>query len=273
MNSSIQNDGPKETPCRLCGGVSCFVFRKFLLGKYNVAFYRCANCHSLQSETPYWLGEAYSPVVDAIDTGAAQRVLHCFASAQVVMRVLHCRTTLDFGGGAGLLTRLLRDAGHDAWWYDQYTSPGYATGFVGAPDKTYDLVTSFEVIEHFAIPSADIQALFVGNPRAILLLTEIYRNQGQDWSYIAPEEGQHVFFYSPEGLRWIGQEQAYFLLICNGFILYLRERLTPVQRLLLQILLRPRLLGWIKLVLLSGGGLGAEKDYQILSARVSGPQV
>ena len=270
MNSVAQIDGLRDAPCRLCGGPSRFVFRKVLLGKHEVSFNRCMACHSLQSESPYWLGEAYSPAVDAIDTGAAQRVLYCFALTHIVMRVLNCRTALDFGGGAGLLSRLLRDAGYDAWWYDQYTSPGYATGFVGDPAKAYDLVTSFEVIEHFASPATDIQTLFAGDPRVVLLMTEIYRGQGEDWSYIAPEEGQHIFFYSPEGLRWIGERQGYFLLLCHGFILFLRQKPSPLQRWILQSLLRPRLIALIKPFLLSGGGHGAQRDYQILSARVSG---
>jgi len=259
-----------DARCRLCEGQTALVFRKLLLGKYTVSFFQCAQCGSLQSEEPYWLAEAYSPSVDAIDTGAAQRVLHCVALTHCVMRLLGYRTTLDFGGGSGLLCRLLRDTGHDAYWYDQYSAPGYATGFAGAPGETYDLITSFEVVEHFPDPRNDVGLLFSGKPKALLLMTELYTGQNEDWSYLAPEEGQHIFFYSPEALRRIGAQFGYHLLICRGFVLFLREEPTRFQRWFLQKFIRHRVVGWIKLFLLAGPGLGAQKDYEILSARISG---
>jgi hypothetical protein len=219
---------------------------------------------------PYWLAEAYASEVDAIDTGAAQRVLHCFALAHTVMRVLGCRTALDFGGGSGLLCRLLRDVGHDAYWFDQYSSPGYATGFVGSPRQAYDLITAFEVIEHFPSPRGDFDAIFAAKPRAVLLVTELYAGQGKDWWYLAPEEGQHVFFYSRQALRFVGERYGYHLLLCRGFILYLREPPTKLRGWILQNLLRHRIIRWVKLRLLAGPCGGAQADYDILVARVRG---
>jgi len=257
-------------PCRLCGGETVFAFRKLLLGRHSVSFLHCAQCGSLQSEEPHWLAEAYSADTDALDTGAAQRVLHCVALTHCVMRLLGCRTALDFGGGSGLLCRLLRDAGHDAYWYDQYSPPGYATGFVGSPRENYDLITSFEVVEHFPNPSRDFGALFAGRPKAVLLMTELYSGQGEDWPYLAPEEGQHIFFYSREAFALIARTCGYHLLLCRGFILLLREPPTAVQSWFLQKILRHRIVRWIKLMLLAGSGAGAQSDYEILRARVSG---
>src|SRR6185437_5471048 len=138
-----------EIACRLCGGACRYAFSKTVIGKYRVAFYLCGSCGSMQSEKPYWLDEAYSDPSLMIDPGAAQRVLDCLALADAVMRLFGCRTALDYGGGAGLLCRLLRDSGRDAYWYDGYTPPSYANGFAGSPDSHYDLVTAFEVVEHF----------------------------------------------------------------------------------------------------------------------------
>jgi len=257
------------SPCRLCGGDAVFAFRKVLLGKYKVGFFRCKRCESLETEEPYWLDEAYSPAVDALDTGAAQRVLHCFALTRIVMWLLGCRTALDFGGGSGLLCRLLRDCGHDAYWYDRYTSPGYATGFVGDAAKSYDLVSSFEVVEHFPDPQADFVRLFAGRPGSLLLMTELYRGQSGSWPYIAPEEGQHIFFYSPTALHLIGEQYGYHLLLCHGFILFLREPPSKFRRWVLEKLVRHRIVRWAKLLFLAGPGFGAQVDYDTLAARVS----
>lgn len=276
MNAMTENllDRPAmqsaSISCRLCGAEAALAFRKILLGKHRVAFFHCSNCESLQSEQPYWLAEAYSPAVDAIDTGAAQRVLHCFALTHIVMRLLNCRTALDFGGGSGLLCRLLRDSGHDAYWYDRYTAPGYATGFGGDPAKNYDLVSSFEVIEHFPDPQRDFAQLFAGKPGALLLMTDLYQGQGEDWLYIAPEEGQHIFFYSPKALAFIGKRFGYRLLLCRGFILFVRSPPSRFRQWVLENLVRHRLVRWVKLLLLAGRGSGAQTDYDTLAARVSG---
>jgi hypothetical protein len=256
-----------DVSCRLCGGQTNLAFRKLVIAKHDVAFFRCQVCESLQTEKPYWLAEAYSQ--DFLDTGAAQRVLHCVALTHSVMRLLGYRTALDFGGGSGLLCRLLRDAGLDAFWYDQYAAPGYAAGFSGSPGDFHDLITAFEVIEHFPDPRADLGQLFSGKPRALLFMTEMFTGQDEEWSYLAPEEGQHVFFYSPEALRRIGDRFGYHLLICRGFILFLRDAPTAFQRWVLQTLLRHRVLKWIKLRLLAGPGLGANRDYDVLTARIA----
>ena len=52
---------------------------------------------------------------------------------------------LDWGGGDGLLVRLLRDAGLDAYHHDRYADNLYAAGFEGDPTKRYSMVTAFEV--------------------------------------------------------------------------------------------------------------------------------
>ena len=44
----------------MCNSNSDFVFSNKVLGKYDVAYYKCSNCESLQTETPYWLDEAYA---------------------------------------------------------------------------------------------------------------------------------------------------------------------------------------------------------------------
>src|SRR5579871_2915212 len=211
--------------CRLCGGQARFVFEKTLLGKHCVSFFVCADCGSMQTEEPYWLSEAYSDATLSIDPGAAQRVLDCVALTHSVMQLYSCRTSLDYGGGSGLLCRLLRDIGHDAYWYDGYTAPGYATGFESSPHKYHDIVTSFEVVEHFSSPKADWDSLFAARPKVLLIMTWLYEGQNADWWYIAPEEGQHIFFYSREAIELIGQRYGYVPLICSGFILFSRE--TP----------------------------------------------
>ena len=94
--------GAKADCCRLCGGALRPIFGLQVLEKYAVNYMRCADCHSLQTERPYWINEAYTNSLAKLDTGAAQRTLVNLAAAYAVARVLKQNDVVDFGGGDGL---------------------------------------------------------------------------------------------------------------------------------------------------------------------------
>jgi hypothetical protein len=50
-------------------------FRHTVLRKYDVQYFQCGGCGFLQTETPYWLDEAYSSAIVTADTGI------CFLAA------------------------------------------------------------------------------------------------------------------------------------------------------------------------------------------------
>jgi Methyltransferase domain len=80
------------------------------------------------------------------------------------MKVFGLKTSLDFGGGDGLLCRLLRDRGIAAETMDEYADPAYARGHQGDLSKKYDLITASEVFEHLPDPAATLGKLFQARP-------------------------------------------------------------------------------------------------------------
>ena len=68
MHHSIQTGH-----CRLCHGPTAFLFCQRVLHRHDVPYFRCANCDLIQSEEPWWLGEAYSSAICSFDTGAIAR--------------------------------------------------------------------------------------------------------------------------------------------------------------------------------------------------------
>lgn len=61
---------------------------------------------------------AYSSAISSVDTGIAER---CFELANVLTPFLRGRrseTVLDFGGGIGLLSQIMRDRGFDFHTWD-----------------------------------------------------------------------------------------------------------------------------------------------------------
>ena len=256
----------EDTQCRLCGGPTDFAFRIVVLAKYKIACYRCRACDSLQSQKPYWLAEAYANVATSIDPGSARRVLDSYVLLRVVAKLLGCHKLLDFGGNTGLLCRLLRDSGYDAYSFDRYISPVYAPHFVGSPAAQHDLVSVFVVVEYFERPREVLGQLFDAQPGVVLATTELFRGQSSDWWYIAPREGQHIFFYSPQAVRLIAERYGYQILICRAFVLFTRKPLGAVTRLILSVL-RPRVLQLLGAFILPSRGRGAERDYAALNQR------
>jgi Methyltransferase domain len=121
---------------------------------------------------------------------------------------------------------LLRDRGLDARTIDEHATPTYARSFEGALTDGYDLITAFEVFEHFPNPSESVAHLFQVQPRIIIASTEIYSGQDSNWWYLGPQHGQHVFFYSSKALHWLAAQHGYSYYIINGRHLFAKQPLT-----------------------------------------------
>lgn len=251
-------------PCRLCHGRTNFAFSLQILRQYAVAFLRCDKCLSLQSETPFWLQEAYSKSTASIDPGAARRILNSYVLTRILAKLFHCQRLFDFGAGTGLMCRLLRDQRYDAYCYDRYVTPTFAPHFVGSLTEQYDLVSAFEVIEHFIDPAQELQRLFSLRPKVLLISTELYSNQDRSWWYLAPMEGQHIFFYSITALKLVAQQYGYHLLVGRGFCIFSAARPGPLKRAIVRIL-RPAALRLLSGLMLASPGKGADLDYSALT--------
>ena len=106
------------------------------------------------------------------------------------------------------MCRLLRDQGYDARVFDAYAKNDLARGFEDNGANP-DILCSFEVAEHFANPKSDMATMFGRHAQLMIIGTETYRSQGPDWWYISPETGQHVFFYSPDGMSFLARTHGY----------------------------------------------------------------
>jgi Methyltransferase domain len=172
-------------PCRLCGGASHEKFRRPGPRGLEFPYFLCSECGSLQTENPTWLSKDYRSPDFMPDTGAVQRALRNHALILMLAKTLRLKTILDYGGGDGLLCRLLRDRGLAAETMDECEEPWYARGYEGSLSKQYDLITAFEVFEHLPQPGATLDQLF-RTPRFIIASTEVYSGQESNWWYLGP---------------------------------------------------------------------------------------
>lgn len=235
--------------CRLCKSETTHIFFNTVLMKYKVDYRKCQNCDSLQTDPPFWLEEAYKENnLSNLDTGAVQRCINNLSVCLFISKFLKLKNAIDYGGGDGLLCRMLRDYEINCYLKDKYSIPTYAQGFTRPNFTRPDLVLGFELVEHFPNPALDLCLLFESDPKALILSTAIYKNQNQDWWYLSPESGQHVFFYSKKSMRLIANKFKYNLMIGGGFIIFTKKT-TALQNIIIRIIISSRMRKLLKLII------------------------
>jgi hypothetical protein len=224
--------------CVLCGTALARFDTAVVLRKYEVDYYRCARCGLIALPDPTWLDEAYDSAIYDGDSGLLRRsrVLSTVTAALIRSEGLSGGTFLDWAGGYGTLTRMMRDKGFAFFTADAYAKNLLAPGYDGDPLASYDLVTAFEVLEHLSDPVAELTALAAGNDR-LFFTTQLQPAQPprpDEWAYYALESGQHVSFHTVASLRRVADALGYQL-TSNGdnYHLFHRVPIRTSTRLLL----------------------------------------
>jgi SAM-dependent methyltransferase len=117
---------------------------------------------------------------------------------------------LDYGGGSGLLAKLLREANWQSTSYDPFVDRDVGIEELGK----FDLITAFEVFEH--VP--DIQVLMSNllsllSPNGLVLFStllsdgNIHSNQRISWWYASPRNG-HISLFSRNSLSILAQNNG-----------------------------------------------------------------
>ena len=206
--------------CRLCKSNTEELFQATILGKYSIKYYSCPDCNLLQTENPYWLEEAYNDSINDTDVGLLDRNIQFAEKIKVLIYYLFERNGkfLDYAGGYGIFTRLMRDIGFDFYWHDPYTENLFAKGFeYNRKESDIKLITTFESFEHFVNPLEEIKKI-VQISRNVIFSTTIIPNpipMPKDWWYYGLEHGQHVSLYSKKTLKYIGKELGLNFYSCS----------------------------------------------------------
>ena len=207
------------------------VFSHKVLSKYEVQYYHCTNCNSLQTEDPFWLKEAYENSITEADTGILGRNIGLSrVTAILLTHVFGNRGQyLDYAGGYGILVRLMRDEGFDFFWTDKYCDNLFAKGYE-YNDEVIDLITCFEAFEHYANPIGTMEEMLAISPNVFFSTELITRPvpELKEWVYLGPEHGQHVTFYSVKTLQFIAN-RFHLNLYTNGLSLHLftKRKINP----------------------------------------------
>jgi Methyltransferase domain len=213
--------------CRLCNNEAQFTFKKRILSKYDIAYFHCHTCEALQTEEPYWLDEAYAPINEKFDTGQFIRCLNNAAFLAAITSHFNYSHELvvDYGCGSGLTGRILRDIGINAYGYDTYAIPRLLMGFQINTLDGASIINLCEVAEHFPDPKSSFDHIFSCKPNLVVVQTGFFDKPNENWNYLAPEHGQHIFFYNEKTISYLAKTYKMGATFINGFIVFFKVEL------------------------------------------------
>ncbi len=199
--------------CKICNSPTFSMAHAPVLGKFPVEFFHCYRCGFVQTETPYWLSEAYSEAIAACDVGLVDRNISLYRVTQAIISTLFDPSGqfLDWGGGFGLFVRLMRNEGFDFFRYDKYCPNIFSKGLdidLAEVNLEFGMITAFEVFEHLENPMDELNSM-LSFSNTVLFSTLLISDDPppvDKWWYYALETGQHIAFYTLKSLQIMGRE-------------------------------------------------------------------
>lgn len=261
--------------CKACYGFSAKYSRAVILGKYDIEYFRCSDCGFIQTEEPYWLDEAYSSRAVAEDVGLISRNIYLTRVAKSIISFFFDRKGmfLDYGGGFGIFVRMMRDMGLNFYRFDKYCENIFATPFDINAESASDmeLLTAFEVFEHFVNPAGELDNLVNYSPN-ILFTTEIIPASAPkpgEWRYYGLNHGQHISFYTLRSLGKMARKHGLYVYSDGNFVhMFSRKKISGK---IFKLLCMPSVSSLVYNLIPSNSLL--EEDYRLISEMRRDPRI
>jgi hypothetical protein len=218
--------------CNICKNDTEMIFSSEILNKYKINYFNCKSCKFVQTERPFWLSESYNESINSSDTSIMSRNIYTSKITTLVIFLFFNKNKkfLDFAGGYGIFTRLMRDIGFDFYWNDKFTKNLVSKVFEHNKNNEIELITSFESFEHFDNPIEEIENMLKIS-KNILFSTNLINDvipKPEEWSYYALDNGQHISFYNKTTLEYIAKKYN-LNLYTDGKIIHLltEKKISP----------------------------------------------
>lgn len=238
--------------CKICENDVKAYAQAIILKKHKIQYYKCPHCGFIQTQSPFWLDEAYASPISDLDIGPVNRAFGTSFIVKTLILVLfdHRSRYMDYGAGYGVFVRRMRDLGFNFFHYDKYCRNLFSKGFEAdfSSDDKYELITAFEVFEHLTDPYEEIRymAQFSDNIFFSTYLVPENNPQPNDWWYFATDHGQHISFYTSKSLQVMAARLGYHYCHDGDFQHLFSKKKVPQWK--FRLLLRPKtsfLIGYV----------------------------
>ena len=198
----------KTPTCRICRSLGEQLFELQVLGKYQAEYWQCTNCRFIYIVDPFWLEESFASELNDLDIGSVDRCIVMADFVEVLIRSLKSPKSrfLDWGGGYGLLSRIMRDRGLDFVSHDIYTRALFVESSSISNSEIFEVVTMSEVALHLTDPVPVFKKIMESTNTLVftaVIAPEVVPN---DWWYLMPDTGQHVAIYHEESLQALAEQ-------------------------------------------------------------------
>jgi hypothetical protein len=226
-----------KVQCRICRAPAGIAFTVCIRNERNESLFRCSTCSFCFFAEPDWLEQSFSEELNELDIGSVARSLFV---ADFMTAVFPLRrsgyTVLDWGGGDGLLTRLLRERGINCVWQDPFVKPRFVGAAIYEPSSRVDVTVVSEVFLHLTDPVSVLRLLLSQSEVVIMTAVVPPKDITAQWWYLMPETGQHVSFYPPPALQALATQTGSRLYTDGRFFhVFSRRKLAFTTRMLIKI--------------------------------------
>lgn len=197
---------------------------------FPLIYRKCHSCGHLFVRNCSWIDAAYAEGVDEFDQGAVSRSIFSLPLAFALANLSPTAGVLDYGGGVGLLSRMLRDLGINAYSYDRYVqgtlNPGFHLRDLRDVTDNINMVIAIEVLEHIVEIGEFVGAMLRLSPKIILTCTSV--NDGQDisWPYLDKNHCQHVSVYSRKSLEILAEKMGMKIRFCGPYQIFYSNEIS-----------------------------------------------
>lgn len=184
-------------------------------------FHFCPNCEFIQKDASHYLTDQeefiqYEFHENSIDDPNYVAFFEKFLNKAVFPYVPKGKRGLDFGSGPSpVLSQLMeRDYGYDFTIYDKFYAPDSLY-----TSKTYDLITSTEVIEHIEDPLAVFKKwVSLMKEDAILsVMTLLHPEKEEDfWNWFYIRDLTHISFFSARTMAVVAERVGLEIIYCDN---------------------------------------------------------
>jgi hypothetical protein len=218
--------------CPICKSSVHRLISVLIQGQINSKLYSCSNCEFAFYPEQNWISNSFSDELNYLDVGAVDRTLIAGDYLGVLLKSFKLQKGrfLDYGGGYGLLARIMRDRGFDFENFDPFTKQIFPTSGKASSnllEQEFDAITLIEVALHFEDPLEEFRRLLQFTD--VLVFTAVLTDEklDHDWWYLSPETGQHIALFSQKTLATLAEKLEVSLTSDGRFFhIFHRKNLT-----------------------------------------------